>query len=173
MSNKYSHICWSLYKPKLCNQFLACSKAKEREKKEREEDDIQRFIPWPRDQDGEWPSILEDICAQRLLSLWLAVTKCCCLWYITRVMVVNWIINCLFVCLFFAHFVSYLFSFFLKFGTECSLIYTFHCNNKIISSLSLCSFLCFAKTCCFCFFTPSRFLVNFYMLIILYDSLIP
>ena len=89
--------------------------------------------------------------------------------------------NKLFVCVFFffffllIYFVSHLFSFFLNFGTECSLIYTFHCNNKIIisSSLSLCSFLCFAKTCCFCFFTPSRLLVNFYMLIILYDSLIP
>lgn len=47
---------------------------KQKREKKREEDDIQRFIPWPRDQDGEWPSILEDICAQRLLSLWLAVS---------------------------------------------------------------------------------------------------
>ena len=39
-------------------------------KSERErEDDIQRFIPRPRDQDGEWSSMLEDICAQGLLSL--------------------------------------------------------------------------------------------------------
>ena len=38
---------------------------RERERK----DDIQRFIPRPRYQDGEWSSILEDICAQGLLSL--------------------------------------------------------------------------------------------------------
>ena len=61
----------------------------EREREREREDDIQRFIPRPRDQDGEWSSILEDICAQGLLSLLLVVTKCCCLWYITRVMVVN------------------------------------------------------------------------------------
>ena len=127
------------------------------EREREREDDIQRFIPRPRDQDGEWSSILEDICAQGLLSLLLVVTKCCCLWYITRVMVVNWIINCLFVFFFFLliYFVSHLFSFFLNYGTECSLICTFHCNNKIIisSSLSL-QFFVFRQNMLFLFFHP-------------------
>ena len=42
---------------------------REREREREKKDDIQRFIPRPRDQDGEWSSILEDICAQGLLSL--------------------------------------------------------------------------------------------------------
>ena len=41
----------------------------ERERERERKDDIQRFIPRPRYQDGEWSSILEDICAQGLLSL--------------------------------------------------------------------------------------------------------
>ena len=68
--------------------------------------------------------------------------------------------NKLFVCVFFfffllIYFVSHLFSFFLNYGTECSLICTFHCNNKIIisSSLSL-QFFVFRQNMLFLFFHP-------------------
>ena len=101
VSHNYSHPCYSLYIHNIITHFLHVEKQRKLIKKKKQKkklskggkkNGVQHFIQRSCDQDGGWSSLLEDICAQGFLFQKLAV-ECCCLWYITRLMVITTINN--------------------------------------------------------------------------------